>query len=108
MRTTLKEYLAISLSLLTASQFASETYSLSYLTMDFERAANSVKMNAGGGGRRGRDKLGVGIDTYTLLYVKQVNNKDLRYSTGNYTQYFVITYNGKESEKEYIYTHIYV
>ena len=24
-------------------------------------------------------------------------------STGNYTQYLVITYNGKESEKEYIY-----
>ena len=28
---------------------------------------------------------------YTLLYVKQVTNKDLLYSTGNYTQYFVIT-----------------
>ena len=28
---------------------------------------------------------------------------DLLYSTGNYTQYFVITYKGKESEKEYIY-----
>ena len=24
------------------------------------------------------------------------------YSTGNYTQYYVITYKGKESEKEYI------
>ena len=29
--------------------------------------------------------------------------KDLLYSTGNSTQYFVITYKGKESEKEYIY-----
>ena len=28
--------------------------------------------------------------------------KDLPYSTGNYTQYFVITYKGKESEKDYI------
>ena len=27
---------------------------------------------------------------------------DLLYSTGNYTKYFVITYNGKEFEKEYI------
>ena len=27
----------------------------------------------------------------------------LLYSTENYTQYFVITYKGKESEKEYIY-----
>ena len=29
------------------------------------------------------------------------------YSTGNYTQYPVITYNGKESEKEYTY-YIYI
>ena len=50
----------------------------------------------------------VGIDTYTLLYVKQVINKDLLYSTGKYTQYFVITYKGKESEKEYIYIYIYI
>ena len=41
-------------------------------------------------------------------------NKDLLYSTGNYTQYFVITYKGKKSEKEYIYVcmctyiHIYI
>ena len=38
-------------------------------------------------------------------------NKELLYSTGNYTQYFVITCKKKESEKEYIhmhtYTHIY-
>ena len=27
-------------------------------------------------------------------------NKDLLYSTGNYTQYFVITYKGKDFEKE--------
>ena len=43
---------------------------------------------------------------------------DLLYSTGNYSQYLVTTYNGKESEKEYIcvcvcvyiytYTYIYV
>ena len=32
-----------------------------------------------------------------------MSNKDLLYSTGNYIQYLVITYNGKESEKEYIY-----
>ena len=30
-------------------------------------------------------------------------NKVLLYSTGNYIQYLVITYNGKESEKEYMY-----
>ena len=27
-------------------------------------------------------------------------NKDILYSTGNYTQYLIIIYNGKESEKE--------
>ena len=37
-----------------------------------------------------------------------MNNKDLMYTTGNYIQKFVITYKGKESEKniyEYMYTH---
>ena len=33
--------------------------------------------------------------TYTLLYIKQVNSKNLLYSTGNYTKYLVILYNGK-------------
>ena len=47
-----------------------------------------------------------GINRCTLLYIKQINNKDLLYSTGNYIQYLVITYNGKESEKEYIYIYI--
>ena len=38
-----------------------------------------------------------------------MNDKDLMYSTGNYIQYTVITYNGKESEKQYIerYIHMY-
>ena len=39
-----------------------------------------------------------GIDMYTLLYFKRIINKDLLYSTENYIQYLVITYNGKESE----------
>ena len=45
-----------------------------------------------------------GINRYTPLYIKQVTNKDLLYSTENYTQYLVITYKGKESERRiYIY-----
>ena len=43
------------------------------------------------------------IPLYTLLYIKQITNKDLLHSTGNYAQYLVVTYNGKESEKEYVY-----
>ena len=35
-----------------------------------------------------------------------MTNKDLLYHTGSYTQYFVIIYKGKESEKEYIYTYM--
>ena len=34
--------------------------------------------------------------------MKWVTNRDLLHSTGNYTQYFVISY----KRKEYIYTHI--
>ena len=40
-------------------------------------------------------------------HIKQINNKDLLYSTGNYIQYLVINYNGKESEKEWIYIYMY-
>ena len=44
-----------------------------------------------------------GINIHAPLNIKQENNKDLLYSTGNYTQNLIITYNGKESEKEYMY-----
>ena len=54
-------------------------------------------------GKGGGDKLGVWVKIYTLLYRKQIKNKDLLYSTGKYIQYLVITYSGKESEKEYMY-----
>ena len=55
---------------------------------------------------KGESRVGInkvfGIHTYTLLYIKQVTNKDPLYSTGNYMQYFVITFKGKEFEKEYV------
>ena len=38
--------------------------------------------------------------TCPLLYIKQITNKDLLYSTGNYTKYFVITSKGKKSRKK--------
>ena len=37
------------------------------------------------------------MNRYPLLHRKQVTDKDPLYSTGNYTQYFLITYKGKES-----------
>ena len=55
---------------------------------------------------RGGMNWEVGIGIGTLLYAKQIINKDLLYSTGNNIQYFVITYMGKESEKELIYIYV--
>ena len=58
---------------------------------------------------RGEINQEFGINIYMLLHIKEKTNKDLLHSTGNYTQYFVIAYKGKESEKEiYIYVCIYV
>ena len=37
---------------------------------------------------------------YILLYVKQIINKDPVYNIKNSTEYLVIIYLGKESEKE--------
>ena len=49
------------------------------------------------------------IKMYTLLYIKQITNKDLLYSTRNYTQYLVITYNERETKKRlYIYICVYI
>ena len=52
------------------------------------------------GERRGERNGEFRVNIHILIYIKYVTNKDLLYSTGNYTQYFVITYNGKESEKK--------
>ena len=48
----------------------------------------------------------IGIDIYTLLYIKYITNKDLLYGTGNSTQYSVMTYIRKESKKEWIYVYV--
>ena len=48
----------------------------------------------------------IGIDIYTLLYIKQLTNKDILYSTGNSTQYSVMAYMGKEYKKEWIYVYV--
>ena len=50
----------------------------------------------------------IDLTTKQQQCIKQINKKDLLYSTVNYTHYFVITYKRKESEKEYIYIHIYM
>ena len=51
-------------------------------------------------GRVGGKVREFGIDMYTLLYLKQIINKDLLYSTGNSAQYSVTTQLGKEFKNE--------
>ena len=49
----------------------------------------------------------LGMNIHTLLYINWITNKDLLYSTKNSTQYSIITYVGKESEKkEWIYVYV--
>ena len=48
----------------------------------------------------------IGIDIYTFLNIKQITNKNLLYSTGKSTQYFVMTSMEKESKKEWV--HVYI
>ena len=44
------------------------------------------------------DKLGArDYNVHAIIY--KINNKDRLYSTGNYTQYLLISDNGKESKK---------
>ena len=58
------------------------------------------------GKKGGRIKQEYGIKETHPLHIKQTTNKDLLHSTGNHMQHLVITYNGKESEKEYRYKYI--
>ena len=59
-------------------------------------------------GGRGGGGMGweFGISRCKLVYRGWINNKVLLYSTGNYIQYPVINHNGKECEKECVYTYI--
>ena len=45
-------------------------------------------------------EFGMNIHTLLYIYIKQITNEDLLYSTGNSTQYSMITYIRKETEKE--------
>ena len=47
-----------------------------------------------------------GTNMYTQLYLTQITNKDLLYSTGNSIQYSVMSYMGTESKKEWIYMYV--
>ena len=53
-----------------------------------------------GGGGVWEGWRGFGVSRCALVYIEWINNKILLDSTENYTQYPVISHNGKESEKK--------
>ena len=57
-------------------------------------------MAAKSGGGRGKD-WGFGVRG-KLVFIGWINNTALLYSIGNYIQYPLINFNGKEYENEYI------
>ena len=66
------------------------------------------KTNFGYQGIRGEEiNWETEIDIYTLLYIKQMTNKNLLYSTGNSTQYSVMAYWEKKSKKKSGYMYMY-
>ena len=56
-------------------------------------------LNKGAGGKGGID-WEFEIHMYTLLYLKHITKKGLLYCTGNSVQHSIITWMGKEFEKE--------
>ena len=48
----------------------------------------------------------IGLDIHIVLYIKQINNKDLLYSRGKSIQHSVMAYMGKESIKEWIFAYV--
>ena len=70
----------------------------------YKTKTDSQTSEANNGSQRGTMEEGMdwgfGMGICTLLYVGWMVNGNLLYSTRNSTQYSVMTYMGKESEKE--------
>ena len=71
--------------------------------IDSQTQETNLWLPKGKGRGEGQTNFEFGINRYRLLYMKQITNKDLLYSTGNYSQHPVKNHNGKEYKKEYIY-----
>jgi len=48
-----------------------------------------------------------GMDMYTLLYLKQITNKEVLYSTGNSAPCYVAAWMGREFGEEWIHVYMY-
>ena len=71
------------------------TNELIYKTEIFSQTQKTNMVAKGGGINQEFE-----INIHILLYIKQINNKDLLYNI-SYTKDFIITYKRKESEIEY-------
>ena len=54
-------------------------------------------------GKWGKINWDIGTDIYTLLYIKQIPNRKVLYSTENSTQNCIMIYTQTVSKKEWIY-----
>ena len=82
-----------------------DTDKLSYETDSWEQTGGWQRVGEAGGG--GKD-WEFEISRRKLVYTEWITDKVLLYSTGNYTQYLMIKCNGKEYDKECIYTYKWV
>ena len=94
------------------SDFIHQTYGYSYvlnyilkcvelkLMIDRENKPVVTKRESREGINQDLGILIVCINIYTLLYIKQMDNRDLLCSTRSYTQNFEITYKGKKNLKK--------
>ena len=71
--------------------------------VDFKNKLMVTKGTGEGGG--GMDR-GFGTGIYTSRDLELLANEDLLYSTGNSTQYSMIIYMGKESERQCMCVHV--
>ena len=73
-----------------------------YIYMQNRDSETNVETNIETGGYQwGRGEGGArqryGINWYKVLYIKLISNKDIFYSKGNYSHYFIIPLNNLES-----------
>ena len=78
-----------------------DTYEFTYKTETDTQTKKkpNLRLPKGEGGKGGIS-MEFRSNIYELLYIKYIKSKGLLYSTGNYTQYLVITYTGNESNEK--------
>ena len=80
-----------------------DTNELTYKT-ETDPQTTENKLTVTKGERRGVREIHqeFGVSVHTLLHIKQISNKDLLHSTGNDTQYLIITFNGNTNSHIYL------